>query len=376
MLASFAGCAVRRACSVPSRSADGARRPTCSTSRPSPQPPRSRRRPRGAEAGLARSLCAGPPVPSPGSCPHPRRTGLPPPETAPGIDPRRPRADGDAAARSGAGRGLIRRPGAVRASPSARSIAPGPAVSPLPEVPEVTPRRPGHGRVAEPRPSPSPERRRRRSRLRAAYPIDLPTALRLADDQNPEIAEARVAIIAASAQQLAAYSILLPSLNAGLELSRPRRQPPALVGRDPQRLAAGSSCRRRASRTIAAESISIPGVNLFGRPHRRDLQAARDPPDGHRHAIQRRGDGQRGAARGLAALPRIARRPGRAPGVAAVGERRPTRSRGSSSTTSLDRPGPQGRRRPRRHRAAALPGRDPSRPRRTWPWPRRGCRRG
>jgi outer membrane protein TolC len=46
-------------------------------------------------------------------------------------------------------------------------------------------------------------------------PIDLPSALRLADNQNPVIGEARVLILGALAQRTAARALLLPYLNAG-----------------------------------------------------------------------------------------------------------------------------------------------------------------
>jgi outer membrane protein TolC len=49
----------------------------------------------------------------------------------------------------------------------------------------------------------------------APYPIDLSTALRLADGQNPTIGEARVLILGALAQRQAARVLLLPTLNAG-----------------------------------------------------------------------------------------------------------------------------------------------------------------
>ena len=47
------------------------------------------------------------------------------------------------------------------------------------------------------------------------YPIDLSTALRLAEVENPTIAAARARIIEALALQTQARAILLPSLNAG-----------------------------------------------------------------------------------------------------------------------------------------------------------------
>jgi outer membrane protein TolC len=47
------------------------------------------------------------------------------------------------------------------------------------------------------------------------FPIDLSTALQLADRQNPTIGEARTLILGALAERQAARSILLPSLNIG-----------------------------------------------------------------------------------------------------------------------------------------------------------------
>lgn len=95
-----------------------------------------------------------------------------------------------------------------------------------------------------------------------AYPIDLPTALRLADDQNPEIGEARVAIIAALAQQLAAYSLLVPSLNAGASYhahtGNLQRSTGQVLNVSSQSLYVGAGAR-----AIAAESVGIPGVNIF-----------------------------------------------------------------------------------------------------------------
>src|SRR5207244_2871714 len=49
----------------------------------------------------------------------------------------------------------------------------------------------------------------------STYPIDLSTALRLAEVENPAIAEARAAISAALALQQSARALLLPTLNAG-----------------------------------------------------------------------------------------------------------------------------------------------------------------
>ncbi|WP_254053939.1 TolC family protein [Singulisphaera sp. GP187] len=48
------------------------------------------------------------------------------------------------------------------------------------------------------------------------FPVDLTTALRLAEVENPEIAEARQRIFEATALRQAAYALMLPTLNAGL----------------------------------------------------------------------------------------------------------------------------------------------------------------
>ena len=94
------------------------------------------------------------------------------------------------------------------------------------------------------------------------YAIDLPTALRLADAQNPEIAEARVAILAALAEQLASYSLLLPSLNAGptyhAHTGNLIRSTGQVLNVSSQSLYIGAGAR-----TLAAETVNIPGVNVF-----------------------------------------------------------------------------------------------------------------
>src|SRR5262249_5428878 len=48
------------------------------------------------------------------------------------------------------------------------------------------------------------------------YPIDLATALRLADLANPRIGAARTMVLEALALQMTARSLLLPSLNSGV----------------------------------------------------------------------------------------------------------------------------------------------------------------
>ena len=96
----------------------------------------------------------------------------------------------------------------------------------------------------------------------APYAIDLPTALRLADDQNPEIAEARVAIMAALAEQLASYTLLFPSLNAGptyhAHTGNLLRSTGQVLNVSSQSLYVGAGAR-----AVAAETVNIPGVNIF-----------------------------------------------------------------------------------------------------------------
>ena len=135
----------------------------------------------------------------------------------------------------------------------------------LPDVPQINYAPAPPSMVAEPSPTPSPLAGRTPSPIPLfgrPYPIDLPTALRLADDQNPEIAEARVAIIAASAQQLAAYGILMPTLNAGTSYhghsGNLERSTGQILNVSQQSVNIGAGIR-----SISAETISIPGVNIF-----------------------------------------------------------------------------------------------------------------
>src|SRR5262249_36239281 len=64
----------------------------------------------------------------------------------------------------------------------------------------------------------------------APQPIDLPTALRLADDQNPEIAFARERIREALAQQNRAEVLWLPHLEVGVNWTRHDGQIQATTG--------------------------------------------------------------------------------------------------------------------------------------------------
>ena len=96
----------------------------------------------------------------------------------------------------------------------------------------------------------------------APYPIDLSAALRLADGQNPVIGEARVLILGALAERQAARALLLPYLNAGTNYhdhTGPlQRSNGTILPLTEQSLYVGGGAR-----TVAAESIAIPAVNIF-----------------------------------------------------------------------------------------------------------------
>jgi outer membrane protein TolC len=94
------------------------------------------------------------------------------------------------------------------------------------------------------------------------YPIDLATALKLADVSNPTIAAARAMILEALGMQLSARSLLLPSLNTGVSYHGHngvlQRSSGKILQVSQQSLYVGSGAR-----VITAETISIPGVNIF-----------------------------------------------------------------------------------------------------------------
>ena len=96
----------------------------------------------------------------------------------------------------------------------------------------------------------------------APYPIDLSAALRLADGQNPVIGEARILIMGALAERQAARALLLPYLNAGTNYhdhTGPlQRSSGSILQLTEQSLYVGGGAR-----TLAAESIAIPAVNIF-----------------------------------------------------------------------------------------------------------------
>jgi outer membrane protein TolC len=94
------------------------------------------------------------------------------------------------------------------------------------------------------------------------YPIDLATALRLADVSNPTIAVARTQILEALALQLTARTLLVPSLNSGVSYHGHngvlQRSSGKILSLSEQSLYIGAGAR-----TVAAESVSIPGVTIW-----------------------------------------------------------------------------------------------------------------
>ena len=92
--------------------------------------------------------------------------------------------------------------------------------------------------------------------------IDLPTALRLAEAENPTIALGRQSIVEAVALQMAARAMLLPSLNAGSNYHLHQGNLQTSFGRirdvNSQSIYFGAGAR-----TLAAETVAIPGVRIF-----------------------------------------------------------------------------------------------------------------
>ena len=94
------------------------------------------------------------------------------------------------------------------------------------------------------------------------YPIDLTTSLRLAEFENPQIAEARQRIVEAEALRQGAYALLLPSFNAGTNYhghtGNLQRSTGRILSLSEQSIYFGGGAR-----TVAAESVAIPAVNIF-----------------------------------------------------------------------------------------------------------------
>jgi len=92
--------------------------------------------------------------------------------------------------------------------------------------------------------------------------IDLPTALRLAEAENPTIALGRQAIVEAAALRMGARALLLPSLNAGSNYHLHQGKLQSSFGEirdvNSQSVYIGAGAR-----TLAAETLAIPGVRIF-----------------------------------------------------------------------------------------------------------------
>ncbi len=173
--------------------------------------------------------------------------------------------------------GLVTAPAAARAadvaaavkraaggSPS-RGLATGlkaPAIASRPQVktkpesrdPDVKPTA-SDGPVTTPSPlvMPPPE---------AVYPIDLATALKLADVSNPTIGAAHTMILEALGLQLAARTLLLPSLNSGASYHNHtgflERASGKIISVSLQSLFVGSGAQ-----VVTTGTPVIPGVNIF-----------------------------------------------------------------------------------------------------------------
>jgi len=95
------------------------------------------------------------------------------------------------------------------------------------------------------------------------YPIDLSTALRLAEAENPTIAAARARIIEALALQTGARAILLPSLNPGtsyhLHTGNLQRGSGKILNLTEQSLYFGGGAG-----VVGSNTVQIPAVNIIG----------------------------------------------------------------------------------------------------------------
>jgi outer membrane protein TolC len=92
--------------------------------------------------------------------------------------------------------------------------------------------------------------------------IDLPTALQLAEAENPTIALGRQAIVEALALQTAARGMLLPTLNAGSNYHLHQGVLQTSFG-EIRNLNEQSIYVGGGARTLAAETVAIPAVRIF-----------------------------------------------------------------------------------------------------------------
>ncbi len=94
------------------------------------------------------------------------------------------------------------------------------------------------------------------------HPIDLATALRLADAANPTIGAARTLVLEALANQLAARVLLVPSLNSGVSYHGHQgfleRSSGKIISLSQQSLYVGSGVM-----PVTAGAPELPGVNIF-----------------------------------------------------------------------------------------------------------------
>ena len=93
------------------------------------------------------------------------------------------------------------------------------------------------------------------------FALDLSTALRLAERENPTIAVSRAGILEALALQIAAQALLAPSLNAGFNYhaheGNLQRSSGQILSLSQQALYVGGGAK-----TVAAETVGIPAVNI------------------------------------------------------------------------------------------------------------------
>src|SRR6185312_11754024 len=117
--------------------------------------------------------------------------------------------------------------------------------------------------------------------------IDLEIALRLAGVENPTIALAREQIREAIAAQLAARSLLLPSINIGGNYHYHSGNLQASFG-GVRNITSQSLYLGFGARTLAAETLAFPGIRLFA--HLGD--AVYEPLSARQQVVVRRSNAQ------------------------------------------------------------------------------------
>src|SRR5262249_11185248 len=171
--------------------------------------------------------------------------------SAPGNDPR-PAPPGPASPPPASGVESVRETSRNDPAPGQGGVVADPALTPTAAL-GSTPASvgPGGGAVADAIPPAA-----------TTYPIDLTTALRLAEVENPVIAEARARVGEALALQGGARALLLPTWNAGTTSHGPdgnwQRSPGRILRLSEQPLYFGGGAR-----PLAAESGASPAVRIF-----------------------------------------------------------------------------------------------------------------